>query len=198
MTLYLLFERLEAGKLKLDSDLEVSAHAPRSRRPSSGCGRARPSRSRTRSKASSPRSANDAAVVVAESLADSEEEFARMMTRKAQALGMSRTVYKNANGLPSNDQVTTRRDQAILGRAIRNASALLRFFSTRVFVFAVMPSATTITCSGVWKASMGSRPATSMRPDFNIVTSVHRGNRISSQWCSADRAPAAAMRACEI
>ena len=65
------------------------------------------------------RSANDAAVVVAENLGGSESEFAKLMTRKAHALGMSSTVYRNASGLPDDEQVTTARDQAILGRAIQ-------------------------------------------------------------------------------
>ncbi len=59
------------------------------------------------------RSANDASVVVAEAIAGDEDEFAKLMTRKARALGMTRTVYKNASGLPDDDQVTTARDQAI-------------------------------------------------------------------------------------
>ncbi|MCQ9191782.1 hypothetical protein LXF07_25060, partial [Escherichia coli] len=52
------------------------------------------------------RSANDAAVVIAESIAGDEDDFAKAMTRKARALGMSKTVYKNASGLPDSDQVT--------------------------------------------------------------------------------------------
>src|SRR5215470_7009605 len=58
------------------------------------------------------RSANDAAVVIAEAIAGDEDEFAKLMTRKARALGMSKTVYRNASGLPNDDQVTTARDQA--------------------------------------------------------------------------------------
>jgi len=63
-------------------------------------------------------SANDAAVVIAEAIGGSEDEFARLMTRKAHALGMSRTTYVNASGLPDDDQVTSARDQALLGRLI--------------------------------------------------------------------------------
>src|SRR5262249_60631979 len=81
-------------------------------------------------------SANDAAVVVAEAIAGSEEEFATLMTRKAQALGMTKTVYKNASGLPHDDQVTTARDQATLGRAIRERFPVYyKYFQTRSFVF---------------------------------------------------------------
>ena len=64
------------------------------------------------------RSANDAAVVVSEALGGSEADFAKLMTRKARALGMTGTTYVNASGLPDDEQITTARDQAILGRAI--------------------------------------------------------------------------------
>src|SRR5215468_6504112 len=66
------------------------------------------------------RSAHDAAVVIAEAIGGSEDEFARMMTRKAHALGMSHTIYRNASGLPNDEQVTTARDQSTLGRAIQD------------------------------------------------------------------------------
>jgi D-alanyl-D-alanine carboxypeptidase len=79
-------------------------------------------------------SANDAAVVVAEALAGTEVAFAQLMTERARALGMSRTVYRNASGLPDDAQVTTARDQAILGRAIqRRFPRYYGFFSTPVF-----------------------------------------------------------------
>src|SRR3954454_8856548 len=66
------------------------------------------------------RSANDAAVVIAEAIGGDEDDFAKLMTRKAHALGMSRTTYVNASGLPADEQITTARDQAILGRAIQD------------------------------------------------------------------------------
>ena len=77
------------------------------------------------------KSANDAAVVIAEAIGGDEDDFARMMTRKARALGMTRTVYRNASGLPDDDQVTTARDQATLGRACRTASRAIIATSRR-------------------------------------------------------------------
>lgn len=64
------------------------------------------------------KSANDAAVVIAEALGGSEEEFAKLMTLKARMLGMTSTTYINASGLPAVEQVTTARDQALLGHSI--------------------------------------------------------------------------------
>ena len=80
------------------------------------------------------RSANDAAVVIAEAIAGDEDDFAKLMTRKARALGMSRTTYRNASGLPDDEQVTTARDQSTLGRAIQDRfPRYYRYFSTQVF-----------------------------------------------------------------
>src|SRR5207302_2136351 len=119
MTLYLLFERLESGKLKLDSPLQVSEHASAQAPTKLGLKAGSTIAAEDAIKGMVTRSANDAAVVVAENLGGSEEDFAKLMTRKAQALGMTRTVYKNASRLPDEDQVTTARDQSMLGRAVQ-------------------------------------------------------------------------------
>ena len=118
MTLYLLFERLETGRLRLDTRLAVSEHAAEQAPTKLGL---TPDQMITVEDAIGglvTKSANDAATVIAEALAGDEHEFAALMTRKAHALGMSRTVYRNASGLPDDEQVTTARDQALLGRAI--------------------------------------------------------------------------------
>ena len=111
MTLYLLFEQIEAGKLRLDSQMEVSDHASQQAPSKLGL---RPGQTlivEDAIRALVTKSANDAAVVVAEAIGGDEDTFARMMTRKARALGMVRTIYANASGLPDEDQVTTARDQ---------------------------------------------------------------------------------------
>lgn len=118
MTLYLLFEAIEAKQLKLESLLPVSAHA--AAQPATDLG-LRAGQRITVEKAILAlvvHSANDVAVVVAEALGASEARFARMMTKKAKQLGMSSTVFRNASGLPDANQITTARDMAILGRAL--------------------------------------------------------------------------------
>ncbi|HET9902766.1 MAG TPA: D-alanyl-D-alanine carboxypeptidase [Xanthobacteraceae bacterium] len=136
MTLYLLFERLEAGKLKLDTELPVSAHAAAQAPSKLGLRPGETIEVEDAIKALVTKSANDVAVVVAEAIGGTEREFARMMTRKARALGMEKTVYVNASGLPDEDQVTTAREQAILGRAIQERfPQYYRYFSTRVFTY---------------------------------------------------------------
>jgi D-alanyl-D-alanine carboxypeptidase len=136
MTLYLLFEQLEAGRLKLDTELPVSAHAASQAPSKLGL---RPGQSievEDAIKALVTKSANDVAAVVGEAIGGSEREFARLMTRKARSLGMAETIYVNASGLPASEQVTTAREQAILGRAVQERfPRYYRYFSTRVFTY---------------------------------------------------------------
>jgi D-alanyl-D-alanine carboxypeptidase len=178
MTLYLLFERLEAGKLKLDSSLDVSAHAAAQSPTKLGLRDGQTLKVEDAIKGIVTRSANDAAVVVAENLAGDEEEFARLMTRKAQALGMSRTVYKNASGLPNNDQVTTARDQSILGRAIQERfPRYYPYFSTRTFTFRGHAIGNHNHLLGRVEGVDGIKTGYINASGFNLVTSLHRGNR---------------------
>ena len=136
MTLYLLFEKLEAGKLKLNTPLKVSEEAAEQSPTKLGLKAGSTIQVEDAIKGMVTRSANDAAVVVGEAIAGDEEEFAKLMTRKAHALGMTRTVYRNASGLPDDDQVTTARDQAILGRAIQERfPRYYRYFSLPSFKY---------------------------------------------------------------
>src|SRR5258705_7693211 len=136
MTLYLLFERLEAGKFKLDSPLNVSNNAAEQDPTKLGLKEGSTILVEDAIKGIITRSANDAAVVIAENIASSEEEFAEMMTRKARALGMTKTVYQNASGLPDDEQVTSARDQSILGRAIQDRFPhYYKYFQIRSFTF---------------------------------------------------------------
>src|SRR5216683_2518770 len=103
MTLYLLFERLDAGKMKLDTEMDVSEHASEQAPTKLDL---RPGQSiavEDAIKGLVTRSANDAAVVIAEAIAADEGDFAKLMTRKAHTLGMVRTVYRNASGLPDDE-----------------------------------------------------------------------------------------------
>jgi D-alanyl-D-alanine carboxypeptidase len=136
ITLYLLFERLESGAIKLDTPLMLSAHAAAQAPSKLGikAGQAMPVDQAI--KAVVTKSANDIAVAIAENLAGDEKEFAKLMTLKARALGMSRTTYVNASGLPDDDQITTAHDQALLGRAIEDRfPRYYPYFATREFVY---------------------------------------------------------------
>jgi D-alanyl-D-alanine carboxypeptidase len=136
MTLYLTFEELNQGKLRLDQPLHVSAAAA-SRAPTKlglVAGDSVPVRDLILGIVT--KSANDAASVLAEGLAGSEANFARNMTWKARQLGMQHTWYQNASGLPNPDQRTTARDVARLALALYHRFPReYRYFSTREFDF---------------------------------------------------------------
>ena len=118
MTLYLTFDALDAGTLKIDERLVVSKTAARTPPVKMGLKAGQAVSVDTLIQAVAVRSSNDAAVVLAERLGGSEAGFAEMMTAKARALGMQRTTFKTANGLPDPDQKTTARDMAKLANAI--------------------------------------------------------------------------------
>ncbi len=116
MTLYLTFEALEAGLIRLDQKVRISRHA--AGQPPSKLYLKAGQRVTIRSliRAAAIKSANDAAVALAEAVGGSEKEFARLMTAKAHALGMSRTTFRNATGLTRRGHLSTARDMALLGR----------------------------------------------------------------------------------
>ncbi|RKQ72055.1 D-alanyl-D-alanine carboxypeptidase [Litorimonas taeanensis] len=118
MTLYLAFDALAAGELHLNEKVKVSALAARTPPTKLGLRSGQTVSVDTLLRAIAVRSANDAAVVLAERLAGSEEQFAVHMTAKARSLGMQKTTFKTANGLPHPEQVTTARDMAKLANAV--------------------------------------------------------------------------------
>lgn len=178
MTLYLLFEQLEAGKLTLDSELPVSARASAQAPSKLGLKPGSTLRVEDAIRALITRSANDAAVVVAEAIGGSESRFAQMMTRKARQLGMTRTVYRNASGLPNPDQVTTARDLAKLGVAIQDRfPRYYRYFSTRSFVYRGQPIANHNKLLGKVEGVDGIKTGYTRASGFNLLTSVKQDGR---------------------
>jgi D-alanyl-D-alanine carboxypeptidase len=178
MTLYLLFERLDAGKMKLDTEMSVSAHAADQDPTKLDLHPGQTIKVEDAIKGLVTRSANDAAVVIAEAIGGSEDEFAKMMTRKARALGMSKTVYRNASGLPNDEQVTTARDQATLGRAIQDRfPRYYRYFSTQAFTFRGHSISNHNHLLGNVEGVDGIKTGYTRASGFNLVTSMHRGNR---------------------
>jgi D-alanyl-D-alanine carboxypeptidase len=178
MTLYLLFERLESGRIKLDTPMEVSEHASEQAPTKLGLRPGQTIRVEDAIKGLVTRSANDAAVVIAEALGGSEDEFAKMMTRKARALGMSKTVYVNASGLPDDAQITTARDQSTLGRAIQDRfPKYYRYFSTASFTFRGKVIRNHNHLIGHVEGVDGIKTGYTRSSGFNLVTSMKRGNR---------------------
>jgi D-alanyl-D-alanine carboxypeptidase len=179
MTLYLLFEQLEAGKIKLSTELPVSAHAAAQAPSKLGLKPGQTIDVGTAISAIVTKSANDVAVIVAEALGNgSETEFAKAMTAKAHVLGMSHTVYVNASGLPDDRQVTTARDQSILGRAIQDRfPKYFHYFSTREFVFRGKRMRNHNHLLGRINGVDGIKTGYIRESGFNIVVSVHRSGR---------------------
>jgi D-alanyl-D-alanine carboxypeptidase len=134
MTLYLLFEALDKGKLTLDQRLPVSRRAQRRAPSKLGLKRGQKISVRDIIGALVTKSANDAATVLAEAMAGTEARFARLMTAKARSLGMTRTLFRNASGLPDRRQRSTVRDMAVLAVALaRDYPQYYHHFSLSAF-----------------------------------------------------------------
>ena len=136
MTLYMVFEALETGQVRLDDKLPVSKNA--SKRPASRLGlkKGQTIRLDDAIAALTTKSANDVATVVAEFLGGTEDNFAAMMTAQARRLGMSRTTFRNASGLPDKQQRSTARDMSILARALyANFPRYTPYFAMRKFKY---------------------------------------------------------------
>lgn len=138
MTLYLLFEQLERGRFSMDSEFTVSSYAARQAPSKIGFKPGESIEVRDAIMALITKSANDVAVAIAENVAGSEDEFARMMTAKARALGMTSSAFYNPHGLPhSPPNITTARDLSILARAIQERfPRYYPMFSARSFHYA--------------------------------------------------------------
>ena len=178
MTLYLLFERLESGRLKLDSPLKVSEHAAEQAPTKLELKPGQAITVEDAIKSIVTKSANDAAVAVAENLAGDEDNFAKLMTQKAHALGMAHTKYVNASGLPDDDQITTARDQALLGRAIQERfPRYYKFFSTENFVYHGEAMRNHNHLLGAVDGVDGIKTGFTRASGFNLLTSLHRDGR---------------------
>lgn len=136
MTLYLLFDALDRGEVRLTDRIPVSAHAAAQSPSKLGL---RPGQTIMVEDAIlglCTKSANDAAVAVGEFLGGSEPAFAEIMTRKARELGMRETVFRNASGLPNLSQFSSARDMATLARALlHNHPRQYHYFSTAQFTY---------------------------------------------------------------
>jgi D-alanyl-D-alanine carboxypeptidase len=136
MTLYILFQELEAGHVSLKSLFTVSRHAAAAVPTKLGLHPGSKIKVEDVIKSIVTLSANDMARVVAENISGSEAAFAKRMTATARALGMDHTTYVNASGLPDGRQRTTVRDQAILARAVyEHFPKYYHFFNTRRFAY---------------------------------------------------------------
>ncbi|MDO8608170.1 MAG: D-alanyl-D-alanine carboxypeptidase [Phaeospirillum sp.] len=180
MTLFLLFDELESGRLHLNSKLAVSAHASGQAPSKLGLEPGERISVQDAVLALVTKSANDVAVVVGEAIGGTEAGFAQMMTRKAKALGMRSTTYRNASGLPDLGQMSTVRDQATLARALITSHAgYYKYFSTRQFVYEGHPITTHNRLMLRYPGADGIKTGYIHASGFNLISSAKRAdNRI--------------------
>ncbi len=178
MTIYMLFEALESGRVSRSTLIPVSDHA-RSRPPTKiGFKRGQSIDVDTAIRALATKSANDVAVAVAEFLGGSEDRFAAMMTGKARQLGMRGTIFRNASGLPDAGQITTARDMALLGMALRRGfPGLYGYFSSQSFTYNGKTIRGHNDLIGRVAGVDGIKTGYIRASGFNIATSVDRNGR---------------------
>ncbi|HEX9169574.1 MAG TPA: serine hydrolase [Roseiarcus sp.] len=178
MTLYLLFEELERGEMTLHSEIPISQHAAAQEPSKLGISPGDTISVDDAIKAVVTRSANDVAVAIAEAVGQTEDNFADMMTRKAHELGMSRTLYRNASGLPNDEQVTTAHDLTILGRSLEERfPRYFRYFSTAEFNYDGEVIGNHNHLLGRVDGVDGIKTGYTRASGFNLLTSVHRDGR---------------------
>ena len=178
MTLYLVFEALESGKISKSTKVPFSKNAANEPPTKIGVRAGGSVTVETVILSLVTKSANDASTAVAELLGGSEAEFARMMTTKARKLGMTGTIFRNANGLPNGAQHTTARDMATLGIALReHYPQYYDYFSTRSFTYNKRRMANHNRLLGKVKGVDGIKTGYTRASGFNLVSSVADGNR---------------------
>jgi D-alanyl-D-alanine carboxypeptidase len=178
MTLYLLFEALESGRVSLSTQIPVSDHA-RSQAPSKlGFKPGETIDADTAIRAIAVKSANDVAVAVGEYLGGTEDQFAQMMTARARTLGMRGTTFRNASGLPDDGQITTARDMALLGMSLRKRfPSQFAYFSNQTFTFRGRTIKGHNDLIGRVPGVDGIKTGYIRASGFNICTSVSRSGR---------------------
>lgn len=178
MTLYLTFSALDAGKLSLGDGLTVSFNALNAPPTKMGMTPNGTVLVRDAVMGLVTRSANDAAVLLAETLAGDEDSFARMMTLKARQLGMSSTVFRNASGLPNPEQVTTARDMARLANALlRDFPHYYPVFSVTSYTYRGRPLSNHNRMLETYAGADGLKTGYTNASGFNLVMSAMRDNR---------------------
>ncbi|MFS2009566.1 serine hydrolase [Azospirillum sp. CT11-132] len=178
MTLYLTFDALDDGRLTLDQQLPVSSWAESMSPTKLGLRAGQTLKVETAILGLVTKSANDAAVVLAEALGGTESRFAEMMTRKAREIGMRHTVYRNASGLPNMEQVTTARDYAMLSRALmRDHAKYYPYFSRRNFAYGGRTLANHNHLMSRYEGMDGIKTGYTVASGFNLAASAVRDGR---------------------
>lgn len=178
MTLYMLFDAMEQRKLTLDSRMRVSDRAASMPQTNIRLQSGDTISVREAIPALIVRSANDVAAVVAEALGGTEANFGRMMTDKARKLGMHSSTFRNASGLPNDEQRTTARDMVTLSRRLmKDFPQHYHYFSTQSFRYKGITYNSHNRMVRNIQGVDGLKTGYIRTSGFNVATSAKRGNR---------------------
>ena len=178
MTLYITFNALENGRLKLTDKLKVSRVAA-SRSPSKlGVRAGETITVKDAIMAVIVKSANDCATVLAEHFSKTEADFAVLMTKTARKLNMSRTTFKNASGLPNSQQKTTARDMSKLAMAVyHHFPQYYKWFSAQSFRYKGQLVTGHNHLLKTFAGADGMKTGYTAAAGFNIITSAKRNGK---------------------
>jgi len=178
MTLYMVFEAIKDGRLSLDQHLPVSRTAARQPPSKLGLRAGRTITVRDAIQANATKSANDAAVVLAEAVGGSVSNFAAMATARARSLGMSRTTFKNPHGLTKRGQLSTARDMGLLGRRLfLDFPEHYHVFKRKVFRHGGRKYRATNKLLGKYRGADGIKTGYTSASGFNLVASAEQDGR---------------------
>lgn len=179
MTLYLTIEAVKAGRLRLDQKVTISAKA--AKQPPSRIGLRSGERVSIRNliRAAAVKSANDAAMALAEAVGGSQEGFARMMTQRARSLGMPNTTFRNPHGLTQNGHLSTARDMAVLGRRLffDHPEYYNLFSRQKTVAMGRTVRNTNRKLLASYRGADGIKTGYTRAAGFNLVASAQRGNK---------------------
>jgi D-alanyl-D-alanine carboxypeptidase len=178
MTVYVALSEIEAGRLRFEDEIKVSQHAARQNPVKFGLRSGQVVTVRDAINAAIVASANDAAVALAEKIAGTESAFAVQMTGMAMELGMFRTFFENASGLPANNQVTTARDLAILATAfLHDFPEHYTLFNQRSVTIGKRSRGTVNSILGAYEGADGMKTGFTCASGYNMVASAERDGR---------------------
>lgn len=178
MTLYIAFEAIKNGEITLDTPVRISKHAASEPPSKLGLKSGQTIALRYLIRAAAVKSANDAATAIGEAIEGSEAAFARRMNRTAKALGMTRTTFKNANGLTEEGHLSTARDMTTLGRHLfYDYPQYYNIFSRRsTDAGGKTVSNTNRRLLQDYEGADGIKTGYTVAAGFNLVASAQRGN----------------------
>ena len=180
MTVYVALSEIDAGRLSFDDKIKVSAAAANVSPVRFGLKAGQVITVREAINAAIVASGNDAATALAEKIGGNEAAFAEKMTAMARSIGMPRTVFRNATGLPDDGQVTTARDMAVLAMALlRDYPEHYPLFNQRTVTIGKRSRGTVNSILGSYQGADGFKTGFTCGSGYNLVASVERdGHRV--------------------